>query len=52
MLVTLVHCTDFTRRRIIDRYSGWMNNEYTQYQHTFTFIEPYLDSIGCVRMTS
>ena len=23
-----------------------MNNEYTQYQHTFTFIEPYLDSIG------
>ena len=28
LAILLIHCADFTRRRINDRYSGWMNQEY------------------------
>ena len=42
----LIHCADFTRRRIIDRYSGWMNYEYAQYMAPLGSISTHFESLG------
>ena len=46
MIVFVIHNLDFANRRMRDRYSGWMNENYTKYMHSFENISPYLRSIG------
>ena len=46
MLILLIHCTDFARRRMADRYGGWMNAQYLSYQKPFGEIAPYLTELG------
>lgn len=49
MIALLIHCTDFARRRMIDRYSGWMNAEYIDHTRDFGSIEPYLEQLNITK---
>lgn len=46
MLMMLIHCADFTRRRMHDRYSGWMNQDHLRYYHELDSIGPALLQAG------
>lgn len=46
MLAVLIHCTDFARRRMEDRYAGWMNHEYLERVHWYGTLAPTLETLG------
>lgn len=46
LLVLLVHCTDHTRRRLIDRHTGWQQRASDVQFDALDRIGPYLSTIG------
>lgn len=49
MIAILVHCSDFARMRMEDRYAGWMNHEYLERVHWYGTMGPSLAELGITK---